>query len=482
MQREISIEGGAAAERPMAGGYRHDVNDVSAGLTVVGIGADGWPGLSGTATAALGAAEVIFGSSRQLALLPPVVEGDRVPWPSPLVPALPRLLDAHRGRCIAVLASGDPMFHGIGATLIRLLGAAAVRVVPHPSSVSLAAARLGWSLPDVDVLSLVTAPVEELHTLVHPGRKIVVLSAGAQTPAAVAALLTSRGYGDSTVTVLSRLGAATQSVVSGPATSLDLTEVDPLNVVAVACSAGTGPPRGDSPSGPAASGQMRESSETTAPEPEVTAAWEPGMRAGRDVTTTGAGQSRTGARPLVPGLPDAVYESDGQLTKREVRAVTLAVLGPQPGELLWDVGAGSGSIAIEWMRTHRDCRAVAVESSAERVGRIVRNAAALGVPKLQVVEGRAPGALAGLPAPDVVFIGGGVTRDGVVDAALAALPAGGRLVANAVTLESEAVLAAWYAKLGGELTRIAVQRAAPVGGLTGWRAMMPVTIWSVTKP
>ncbi|MEU8606938.1 precorrin-6y C5,15-methyltransferase (decarboxylating) subunit CbiE [Actinoplanes sp. NPDC048791] len=417
------------------------MTDEPAGLTVVGIGADGWPGLSGTATAALTAAQVIFGSTRQLALLPSKVEGDRVPWPSPLLPALPGLLEAHQDRRIAVLASGDPMFHGIGATLVRLLGADAVRVIPHPSSVSLAAARLGWPLPEVDVLSLVTAPVEELHPLIHPRRRILILSAGANTPAAVAALLTSRGYGDSSITVLSQLGAPAESQISGPASSLDLTDIDPLNVIAVVCNAGTAPPE-----------------------------------------RTAAKNDPTGPRPLVPGLPDAVYESDGQLTKREVRAVTLAVLGPQPGELLWDVGAGSGSIAIEWMRTHRDCRAVAVESSAERVGRIVRNAAALGVPRLRVVEGRAPGALAGLPAPDVVFIGGGVTRDGVVEAALDALPSGGRLVANAVTLESEAVLAAWYAKLGGELTRLAVQRAAPVGGFTGWRAMMPVTIWSVTKP
>jgi precorrin-6Y C5,15-methyltransferase (decarboxylating) len=428
---------GTPGERPVTSGYRHGVTDEPAGLTVVGIGADGWPGLSGTAVAALTTAQVIFGSARQLGLLPPGVDGDRVPWPSPLLPALPGLLDAHRGRRMAVLASGDPMFHGIGATLVRLLGAAAVQVVPHPSSISLAAARLGWSLPETDVLSLVTAPVEELHPLIHPGRKILILSSGAGTPAAVAALLTSRGYGDSTVTVLAQLGAPTETMLSGAASSLDPAAVDPLNVVAVACSSGKTAP-GD--------------------------------------------PTRTGSRPLVPGLPDAVYESDGQLTKREVRAVTLAVLGPQPGELLWDIGAGSGSIAIEWMRTHRDCRAVAVESSAERAGRVERNAAALGVPKLRVVEGRAPGALAGLPAPDVVFIGGGVTRDGVVEAALAALPPGGRLVANAVTLESEAVLAAWYAKLGGELTRVAVQRAAPVGGFTGWRAMMPVTIWSVTKP
>ena len=183
----------------------------------------------------------------------------------------------------------------------------------------------------------------------------------------------------------------------------------------------------------------------------------------------------------MPGLPDDAYDSDGQLTKREVRAVTLAVLGPQPGELLWDVGAGSGSIAIEWMRAHRANRAVAIESSTERVTRIVANAGALGVPKLRVVEGRAPGALAGLPAPDVVFIGGGVTRAGVVEAAWAALRPGGRLVANAVTLESEAVLASWYAELGGDLTRVAINRASPVGGFTGWRPMMPVTIWSMIK-
>ena len=478
----------------MTNDYRHDVTDESAGITVVGIGADGWPGLSGTAIAALTKAQVIFGSARQLALLPDAVEADRAPWPSPLVPALPTLLDEHHDRRVAVLASGDPMFHGIGATLIRMLGAAAVRVIPHPSSVSLAAARLGWSLPEVDVLSLVTAPVEELHPLIHPRRKILILSAGAITPVAVATLLTTRGYGDSTVTVLSQLGASTERVISGPASSLDLTGVDPLNVIAVVCSAGTAPPAHR------ISADAEQSSATPVPEAAIDlergSARAPAATPADFVTSRiadsaapatkmpgrGAAPDPTGPRPLIPGLPDAVYESDGQLTKREVRAVTLALLGPQPGELLWDIGAGSGSIAIEWMRTHRDCRAVAVESSPERVGRIVRNAAALGVPKLRVVEGRAPGALAGLPAPDVVFIGGGVTRDGVVDAVLAALPPGGRLVANAVTLESEAVLAAWFAKLGGDLTRLAVQRAAPVGGFTGWRAMMPVTIWSVTKP
>jgi precorrin-6Y C5,15-methyltransferase (decarboxylating) len=229
--------------------------------------------------------------------------------------------------------------------------------------------------------------------------------------------------------VLSSLGGPSAATLSKPAGE-DWSEVtvDPLNVVAVSC-AGSGRPV-----------------------------------------------------PGVPGLPDDLYDSDGQLTKREVRAVTLATLGPQPGELLWDVGAGSGSIAIEWMRSHRACRAIAVESSPERAARISGNASALGVPALRVVEGRAPDALAGLPVPAAIFIGGGVTRDGVVEACLDALPSGGRLVANAVTLESEAVLAALYAKLGGELTRLAVNRAAPVGGFTGWRAMMPVTIWAMVKP
>ncbi|WP_212999339.1 precorrin-6y C5,15-methyltransferase (decarboxylating) subunit CbiE [Winogradskya consettensis] len=451
------------------------MTDNPAGLTVVGIGADGWPGLTGTARAALESAEVIIGSDRQLALLsagesawsnadpdqPPSEPGLSpgepglspgepglspggpelspsgprlspgepkllVAWPSPMLPAIPGLLEAHRRRRIAVLASGDPMFHGIGATLRRF--AENVRVIPHPSSVSLAAARLGWPLADVDLLSLVTAPVEELHPLVHPGRRILVLSRDEHTPGQVAALLQERGYADSKVTVLARLGAPDETIITGTPGALDESGIDPLNVVAVECGAG------------------------------------------------GA------ARARVPGLPDDAYESDGQLTKREVRAVTLAQLGPQPGELLWDIGAGSGSVGIEWMRAHPACRAIAIESDPVRAGRISGNARALGVPKLEVVLGRAPDALTGLRAPDVVFIGGGVTRDGVLEAAWDALKSGGRLVANAVTLESEAVLAAGYAKLGGELTRLAVSRAAPVGGFTGWRAMMPVTIWAVVKP
>ncbi|WP_433367894.1 precorrin-6y C5,15-methyltransferase (decarboxylating) subunit CbiE [Actinoplanes sp. CA-142083] len=393
-------------------------------VTVVGIGAGGWSDLGGTGRSTLADAEVVFGSSRQLDLLPSSVAASRVPWPSPLVPALPGLLEAHRGQRICVLASGDPMFHGIGATLVRLRGIDGVRVIPHPSSASLAAARMGWPLASLDVVSLVTGSADEVRRYLNPGRRVLVLSRDASSPAAVAALLTSAGYGSARMTVLSELGGPGESVSGGVAASWSAL-CDPLNVIAVEC--------GDGPS-----------------------------------------------LSAVPGLPDSAYETDGQLTKREVRAVTLALLGPVPGELLWDVGGGSGSIGIEWMRSHPSCRAVTVESSPARCATIRTNAALLGVPGLSVVEGRAPAVLSGLPAPDAVFIGGGLTASGVLDACLSSLKSGGRLVANAVTVESEAVIGAAYARLGGSLTRLTVSRGSPVGGFTGWRTMMPVTIWSVT--
>jgi precorrin-6Y C5,15-methyltransferase (decarboxylating) len=395
-------------------------------VTVVGIGSGGWKDLGRTGQSAVLAAGVVFGSRRQLDLLPAEVAADRVAWPSPLLPALPGLLDDRSDAPICVLASGDPMFHGIGGTLVRLLGADRVRVLPHPSAASLAAARLGWPLAGVDVLSLVTADPAVLHRLLNPGRRILVLSRGADTPAEVAALLTAAGHGAARITVLEQLGGPAERLVAGTAAAWREPAGDPLNVIAVECA-----------DGPAVA--------------------------------------------VVPGLRDDAYESDGQLTKREIRAVTLAALAPVPGALLWDVGAGSGSIGIEWMRAHPACRAIAVEPDPARAATVRANAARLGVPALRVVEGRAPEALTGLPGPDTIFIGGGVTRDGVLDACLAALRPGGRLVANAVTVESEAVLAAGYAKLGGELTRVAVSRGAPVGGFTGWRTMMPVTIWAVQR-
>ncbi|MET8338233.1 precorrin-6y C5,15-methyltransferase (decarboxylating) subunit CbiE [Streptosporangium canum] len=398
-------------------------------VMVVGIGADGWAGLSAAARRELHAAEVLMGSARQLALVPEAT-AERVAWPSPMLPALPTLIASHRGRRVCVLASGDPMFHGIGTTLVRLLGTDRVRVLPHPSSASLACARLGWAVDQVEVVSLVTRPVESLHAAVHQGRRVLVLSADGHTPARVAALLAARGYGGSPMTVLERLGGAEEHVIHGTAGGWSLPVAHDLNVVAVECRADAG----------------------------------------------------TVPLPCVPGLPDEAFEHDGQLTKSEVRAVTLSRLAPVPGELLWDVGAGAGSIAIEWMRAHPANRAVAVDSHPERAARISRNAEGLGVPGLTVVTGPAPAALAGLEPPDAVFIGGGVTVPGVVEGCWEALRPGGRLVANAVTVESEAVLASWYGELGGDLVRLAVSRAAPVGGFTGWRPMMPVTTWTAIKP
>jgi precorrin-6Y C5,15-methyltransferase (decarboxylating) len=398
-------------------------------LTVVGIGADGWAGLTDAGRAALVAAEVVLGSRRQLDLLPPTVAADRVGWPAPLAPALPGVLAAHAGRKVCVLASGDPMLHGIGATLVRLVGPDRVRVLPHPSSVALACARLGWPADAVEVVALVGRPVETVHPAVQPGRRIVVLSTDAGSPAAVAGLLTTRRYGQSPLTVLEHLGGPAERIVTGTAASWAHPPGDPLNVVAVECR----------------------------PDPDAP------------------------LLPTTPGLPDDAYEHDGQLTKREIRAVTLARLAPVPGQLLWDVGAGAGSVAIEWMRSHRTCRAVAVERDPDRAARIGRNAAALGVPGLEVVTGAAPSALDGLAGPDAVFVGGAVTVPGVIDRCWAALRPGGRLVVNAVTLESEQTVADWQARVGGDLTRLAVQRAGAVGGFTAWKPMLPVTQWAVIK-
>ncbi|WP_217206916.1 precorrin-6y C5,15-methyltransferase (decarboxylating) subunit CbiE [Streptomyces sp. AC550_RSS872] len=401
-----------------------------AAVTVVGIGADGWKGVPDSSRAALADAEVVIGAPRQLDLLPPRCTGERIAWPSPLRPAVPGLLAAHAGRRVAVLASGDPMFYGIGRALTEVLGAGAVRVLPHPSSVSHACARLGWPLEDVEVVTLVGRPAARLAAALHEGRRLLVLSADAGTPAEVAALLRDRGYGPSRMRVLEQLGGEKErTTVSTTADEWREAPGAPLNIVAVECHR--------TPDAP-----------------------------------------RLGA---VPGLPDAAYEHDGQLTKRHIRAATLGVLAPAPGELLWDVGGGSGSIAIEWMRTHPSCRAVTVERDPVRAERITRNADRLGVPGLRVVTGAAPDVLAELPTPDAVFIGGGLTAPGLLDACWEALPAGGRLVANTVTLESEALLADAHRRRGGELVRLAVAHAVPVGGFTGWRQAMPVTQWAVQK-
>jgi precorrin-6B C5,15-methyltransferase / cobalt-precorrin-6B C5,C15-methyltransferase len=394
-------------------------------IVVVGIGADGWSGLGEAARSAISSADVVLGSSRQLDLIP----FSGVAWRSPLSSALPRLLSEYEGKSICVLASGDPTYYGIGTTLVRLLGVDAVRVIPHPSSISLACAHLGWAQETVAVVSLVGRPLELLYPQLQPGRRVLVLSSDGSTPSQVAKALTERGYGDSLLTVLQQLGSSFERTVAAVARSWPDGDVDPLNVVAVECRISSG------------------------------------------VTLL----------PLVPGLPNDVYENDGQLSKREVRAVALSRLAPLPGQLLWDVGGGAGSVAIEWLRTHPSCRAITIESDSDRAARIARNAAELGVPGLQIVEGQAPAALADLEQPDAIFVGGGGADAGVLHTCWQALRPGGRLVASAVTIETEKVLADWYARVGGELVRIAVQHASPLGGMTGWRPAMPVTLWTVVS-
>ncbi|MGI8815860.1 MAG: precorrin-6y C5,15-methyltransferase (decarboxylating) subunit CbiE [Pseudonocardia sp.] len=410
-------------------------------VMVVSIGADGWDGLAPAARRAVAEAEVLLGSRRQLDLigaaaselvgLGAATPAERIEWPSPMLPALPGLFEELRARRVCALASGDPMFYGLGATLCRVLGADRVRVLPHPSSVSLACARLGWAVHDVTVLSGVARPLERLARVLAPGRRLLVLVAPtdgtADGPAAVAGLLTSHGYGPSLLTVLEQLGGPAERVVAARADGWVEPPGDPLVLVAVQCE-------------PAAD------------------------------TVPLAG---------VPGLPDDAYEHDGQLTKREIRAITLARLAPLPGQLLWDVGGGAGSIAIEWLRSEPTARAITVERDPGRAARIGRNASRLGVPELTVVTGPAPGALAGLEPPDTVFVGGGLSAPGVLDVCWTALRPGGRLVVNTVTLEGEALLLEYHQRHGGSLTRIEIQRAGPVGGLTTWRPALPVTQWVV---
>jgi precorrin-6Y C5,15-methyltransferase (decarboxylating) len=400
-------------------------------VDVVGLGADGWSGLPARSRQLIADADVLVGSPRQLAGVPTTAgppAQQRVPLPSPLREGLPALLATVPGRRAVVLASGDPLVYGIAATLIDLVGAHLVRVHPTVSSVSLAAAELGWPSDSFDVVRVSSslAPLRRVRT---PGRRVVLLSADEHTPAEVARLLTGSGHGRSTMTVLADLGALDQSRHDSTAEQFAAAppRVPRLNTVALTVAGSTG--------------------------------W-----------------------PTVGGLPDEAFEHDGQLTKRDARASALARLAPAPGQLLWDVGAGAGSVAVEWSRTDPRCRAVAIERDAGRSARITRNAAELGATGVTVVTGAAPAALAGLPAPDAVFVGGGAGGAGVLDTCWEALGRGGRLVVHAVTLETEAQLALAYAERGGELTRIQVEHAAPLGAFTGWRPARAVTQWALTLP
>ncbi|SFB53901.1 precorrin-6Y C5,15-methyltransferase (decarboxylating) [Rhizobium sp. NFR07] len=397
-------------------------------LSIVGIGEDGVRGLGNNAREAITLASVVFGGKRHLELAAPLISGDARPWPVPFDAAM-RDVVALRGQAVCVLASGDPFFFGVGATLSRHIEAAEFITYPSPSAFSLAASRLGWPLQEIETVSLHGRPLDLVRPLLHAGRRIIALTSDEKGPAELAELLSASGFGQSRMIVLEALGGEAERVRSSRANEFAMRDINILNVVAI----------------------------------EVVA----------DVAAR--------VLPRGFGLDDALFEHDGQITKREIRALTLSTLSPRRGELLWDIGAGSGSISIEWMLADPSMKAIAIEGHPERAARITRNAAAFGMPGLVLVEGEAPKALDDLPQPDAIFIGGGGSEPGVFDAALEALKPGGRLVANAVTLEMEAVLLAAQAKLGGSLIRIEVSRAAPVGSMQGWKPAMPVTQWSWTK-
>jgi precorrin-6Y C5,15-methyltransferase (decarboxylating) len=396
-------------------------------LSIVGIGEDGIEGLTPIARSLVQAAEMVFGGQRHLVLAAPLIRGVARPWRSPFERAVEEVL-AQRGRQVCVLASGDPFVYGVGSVLLRHVDPRETVTVPALSTFSLAAARLGWALPETTQLSLHGRALDLVRPHLQPAARVLALTSDGEGPAALARLLADTGFGTSRMTVLEALGGPRERLRATTAAGFDLGDVGPLNIVAI----------------------------------EVEAS--PGARV----------LARTS------GLSDELFEHDGQITKREIRAMTLAALSPRRGELLWDVGAGAGSVAIEWMLADPAMRAIAIEARSDRAARIRRNAAAFGVPGLEVIEGVAPAAFAGLAQPDALFIGGGATS--ALDAAVAALRPGGRLVVNAVTVETEALLMACRATLGGELTRVAIARAEPMGGMQAWRPALPVTQWVWEKP
>jgi precorrin-6Y C5,15-methyltransferase (decarboxylating) len=396
-------------------------------IDVVGIGADGWAGLGEASRKAIRSADEVVGAARQLELLPDDGPPTRA-WPSP-IDSLVDEIAARSSGSTCVLASGDPMLHGVGATLVRRMGAERVRVHPHPSAFSIACARLGWTAADVELVSAVARPIEVVARALQHRRRLVAYVTGADGAASVARLLCDRGFGASRLTVLEQLGGPQERIVDGRAEDWGDRPADPLHVVAIECMAGPG----------------------------------------------AASYAR------VPGIPDGAFASDGQLTKRHVRAVTIASLAPLPAELLWDVGAGSGSISIEWLRAEPSARAIAIEARADRAERIAQNARSLGVPHLDVRVDRAPEALEGLPAPDAVFIGGGISTPHVLDRCWDALAPGGRIVVNSVTLEGEQTVGDARALHGGTLTRIEIAHAEPLGGFTAWRPQLPVVQWCAIK-
>ena len=394
-------------------------------LHIVGIGEDGLAGLVPATRAVVEAAEVIIGGDRHHDLSASV-QAERVAWPSPF-DALIDVLKGHKGKRVVVLATGDPLWFSIGARIGRSIDPQEIVYHPQLSAFQLAAARMGWSLADVETLTVHGRPVEQMIAFIQPDARLLILTTGAETPAQIAAFLADRGFGASRMSVLAAMGGARESRFDGIADSWSHT-VPAFNTLAVECLA--------------------------APDAALL--------------------------PRVPGLPDEMFQHDGTMTKQEVRAATLAKLMPMRGALLWDIGSGCGSVAVEWMRSARYARAIGIEPRADRRAMAAANALALGAPKLALIDGHVPDALQGLDAPDAVFIGGGLSH-ATFDAAWQALRPLGRIVCNAVTLESEAVLIDLHKTHGGQLVKLQVNRAEPVGRLTGWRPLMPVTQWSLVK-
>ncbi|MGO4683076.1 precorrin-6y C5,15-methyltransferase (decarboxylating) subunit CbiE [Hyphomicrobium sp. 2TAF46] len=397
-------------------------------LSIIGIGEDGRKGLSPAASALIDGAALVVGGRRHLDLVGDT-PGEKMEWEKPLEATATTIL-ARRGTPVVVLASGDPFWFGAGATLARSIPVEDMQVLPSSSSFSLAASRLGWPLQDVTTLGLNMkglTPLIRRH--LHHGRRILTLALNGETPREVARLLSEAGFEESTITVMEALGGPREQIRSVLAKNFDISAVDPLNIIAVDVVAG----------------------------------------------------SSAKPIPFTAGLPDHYFENDGQLTKREIRAMTLSSLQPGAGQLLWDVGAGSGSIGIEWLLAHPANTAIGIERDAERAARAVRNSVALGVPHLDIRNGAAPEALTGLAQPDAIFIGCGTADGNVIEACWTALKPGGRIVVNAVTLESEHALLAAHQSRGGTLTRMSVERAEPVGKLMAWRPAMPVLQWVSAK-
>ena len=393
-------------------------------LSIIGIGEDGVAGLSPIALSCLDKAKIIFGGERHLSMLPADDNSQKIPWKSPFPISITEII-SRRGEAVCILASGDPLCYGVGATILKDIPISEITIIPAPSAFSLACSRLGWSLTEVETLSLCGRPVSLLQSYIYPGAKLLILSEGKHTPAIVAEILISRGYGNSQITVLEKMGNVNEDIITDIAANWQEGNIASLNTIAVECVADRGI----------------------------------------------VGLSR------FPGLPDDAFHHDGQLTKREVRAVTLSSLAPLPGELLWDVGAGCGSISIEWLRSDKRCRAIAIEQNSTRLNYIADNATALGTPNLQIMAGKALEVIPNLPAPHAIFIGGGVTVPEILENCWNTLLPGGRMVVNVVTLEGEKRLYQWHEKVGGNFTRIAIQRAEPIGKFLGWKAMSPVTQW-----